>query len=418
MTKAKSAKGREANGRSSIYQSPDGRWHGWVTVGVKADGTPDRRHRTGTTQKAVAEKVHRLERDRDAGTVLDTGRPMKVGEWLTHWVEAIKRPTVRYKTYVGYEVDVRVHLIPHLGGHRLDQLRVEHVEAVFAAMAAAGSSAGTIDHVRRTLRTALNDAMKRGRIGRNPAALATVARGDETEIEPFTAADARHLLDAAMGERNGVAWVIALSMGLRRGEVLGLSWSGFDPTAGTLRVRRALGRRTWRHGCDGAPCGRKRGADCPERHGGGLVFDEPKSKKGRRTLVLPAPLIAALKTQRQQQVAERLAAGTEWHDHDLIFAQPDGTPIDPDGHTKDWNAFLQRAGVRPGRLHDARHTAATLLLVQGVDPRVVLDIMGWSSLSMTTRYQHVVPELMQAAADKIGTALWGPDGTATKTATT
>jgi integrase len=125
--------------------------------------------------------------------------------------------------------------------------------------------------------------------------------------------------------------------------------------------------------------------------------------------------VEILRSHRQVQLEDRLRAGALWEDHDLVFAQPNGRPIDPDRHTKAWNAFLARVGVRPARLHDARHTAATLLLVQGVDTRTVMDLMGWSQISMTKRYQHVVPELRRAAAERMTEVLWGP--TATRTAT-
>ena len=200
----------------------------------------------------------------------------------------------------------------------------------------------------------------------------------------------------------------------RRGEVLALRWADTNIEDGTLTVRQALSRLPWRHGCDGE-CGRKRGFDCPSRHGGGLVFDEPKSRSAIRTLAVPGPLSAALKTHRKVQREQRVRQGTYWEDNDLVFADSVGRPLDPDRHTKAWNQFLVRTGVRAGRLHDARHTAATLLLVQGVDPRTVMALMGWSHVSMTTRYQHVIPELRREAADRMSEVLW-PTATGSATA--
>lgn len=407
---------RASNGRSSIYRGADGRWHGWVTVGVKDDGKPDRRHRTGATRKDVTAKVRALEKLRDAGTTTDPGRIPTVGAWLGHWVENIARPAIKPKTFVGYETDVRVHAIPAIGQHRIDRLQPEHIERMFASMAARGSSPGTVHHVRRTLVTAFNEAVARGRIPRNPATLARVPRLPNQEIEPLTVDEARKILAAAETERNGAAWIIAVSLGLRRGEVLGLRWTDVDADQQTLTVRRTLLRLSWRHGC-GDMCGRKRGTDCPKRHGGGLVFDEPKSRSSTRTLAIPLPLAATIESHRQDQLKERRLAGSLWEDNGLVFAQPNGRALDPDRHTAAWNQFLARAGVRPARLHDARHTAATLLLVQGVDSRTVMALMGWSHVSMTTRYQHVVPELRREAAERMGQVLWST-ATATRTATT
>jgi integrase len=135
----------------------------------------------------------------------------------------------------------------------------------------------------------------------------------------------------------------------------------------------------------------------------------PKSRAGRRTIALPSPLAQSLRAHRTRQLQDRLAAGSMWVDHNLVFCQPNGRPIDPRADLRDWKRLLQRAGVRDARLHDARHTAATMLLVQGVDPRTVMDLLGWSNVTMTRRYQHVVDELRVEAARRIGTLLWPAD---------
>ena len=164
-----------------------------------------------------------------------------------------------------------------------------------------------------------------------------------------------------------------------------MTWDAVDLVAGLLTIRQALQRLT----------------------GSGLVMVEPKSSAGRRSVALPAPLIEGLKSHRAAQLEERLQAGSEWQDHGLVFAQPNGKPIDPRADNRAWKALLLAAGVRDARLHDARHTAATLLLLQGVDNRVVMEILGHSQLSMTARYQHILPELARDAADRMGKALWG-----------
>lgn len=140
------------------------------------------------------------------------------------------------------------------------------------------------------------------------------------------------------------------------------------------------------------------------------MISDPKSQAGRRPVSLPDPLVMILRTHRESQAAERLRAGSCWEEHDFVFCQENGRPLDPDGHSKAWKRFLAKAGVREARLHDARHTAATLLLLQGVDQRTVMALMGWSEMSMAQRYEHVIPELRREAADRVGTALWGsPD---------
>jgi len=178
---------------------------------------------------------------------------------------------------------------------------------------------------------------------------------------------------------------VALAVGLRQSEALGLQWRDLDLTAGTLRVQRGLHRVK----------------------GGGLVYEEPKADRSRRTVVLPQPLVSALMAHKASQQKERLAAGAIWEDHDLVFAQLNGRPIDKKADWMAWRGLLALAEVRIIRLHDARHTAATLLLSGGIHPRVVMELLGHSQMRTTTDvYSHVMPALAREAADKLSTTLW------------
>jgi integrase len=232
-------------------------------------------------------------------------------------------------------------------------------------------------------------------------------------MEPLSHQDATRLVTVANEQPGGARWSVALALGLRQGEALGLSWDDVDLEQGILTVRRALQRHTSRHGCGGS-CGQRSVADCPERIPGGLVLVEPKSRAGRRRVALPAPLVERLRSHRHDQRKQRLLAGSLWEERGLVFTQPTGRPIDPRSDWGHWKALLAAAGVRDARLHDARHTAATLLLVQGVNARTVMDVMGWTEARMLSRYQHVVDELRRDAADRMGEALWpgagGSDG--------
>jgi integrase len=432
------ARPRTSNGRSSIYLGADGRWHGRISVGLKPDGGADRRHVTAATQKEVTRKVRALEKARTDGAVTDAGRAPILEQWLDDWL-ASSSLRVRSSTLAGYQVDIRKHIVPAIGRHRLDRLLPEHIEHLYLMMLAKdGIGVGSVHHVRRTLSKALNDAKARGRISRNPVSLAHTPRYTPPDIQPLTTAEARKILVAASDELNGCAFIIALSLGLRRGEVLALHWSDLDLEVRRLTVGQSLSRRAWHHGCDNvrrcvegrhhgplgcrkhslkaypsgcprpctAPC-TAHAATCPQRRGGGLVLDEPKTQKSRRTLPLPVPLVDALRTHRRAQAEARLLAGSMWQDNDFVFTGATGQPVDPNRHSEHWAAFVLRLGVRPARLHDARHTAATLLLVQGVDQRVVMDMFGWTSGSMTSRYQHVVPELQEEASRRMTELLWG-----------
>lgn len=238
------------------------------------------------------------------------------------------------------------------------------------------------------------------------------------EIQPLSLAEARAVLSVAAGRRNSLRWEIALAVGLRQGEALGLQWADIDLGRGTLRVRRASQRGTWRHGCyPKRPCG-LRPFRCPRRYGGGLIVVSPKSAASHRTIVLPRRVRDGLEPHREQQSRERQAAGPDWRPcpplgglhsgSGWVFATETGGPIDPARDWKEWKALLRDSGVRDARLHDARHSAATFLLIAGVELRTVMQILGWTQPSMVARYQHVVDQLKVDAANRIGSLLW-PD---------
>jgi len=307
---------------------------------------------------------------------------------------------------------MHAHLLPTLGQMRLSQLRPEHLKTLYVTLSQHGRSTHTIRAVHRVVRSALNEAVRRRRLISNPALIARPPRLIETEVDPLTVDECRRVLAAASTVRNGVRWSLALALGLRQGEALGLIWSDIDLEAGTLKIRRSVQRWTYQHGCprlDGGPsCGHQRGADCPDRGDGGLRFVEPKTASSRRVMVLPTPLAADLKAHRARQAQERLAAGPAWiGDRDLVFATANGELIDPRQDGQEWKRLLRAAGVRAVRVHDARHTAATLLLLQQTDLRTVMAIMGWTQLATAQRYTHAVDDLRRRAATRMGDMLWG-----------
>jgi integrase len=179
-----------------------------------------------------------------------------------------------------------------------------------------------------------------------------------------------------------------------------------DLEAGTLTVREKLLRKTWQHGCDGTCPPRKRGGLCPQRYGGGLVFEPPKSRTSERTVSLPGPVWQALRDHREAQAVERELAGSKWIEHGLVFTAPFGGPVDPSKDWAEWKTILAAAGVADARLHDARHTASTFLLMQGVTGRDAMALMGWSQESLVKRYQHPVEQMKRDAAALVADLLW------------
>ncbi|WP_448628790.1 site-specific integrase [Geodermatophilus sp. URMC 64] len=236
------------------------------------------------------------------------------------------------------------------------------------------------------LSRALRVATQRGRVARNVATLVDppAVKRPQTAL-PLSQQEARQVMAAAQTHRNAARWTVALAVGLRQSEALALRWADVDLDHGALTVRRGLHRVSGR----------------------GLVYEEPKADRSRRTLALPAPLVEALSAHRTAQREERIAAGPLWEDHDLVFAQPNGRPIERKSDWRAWKAILREAGVREVRLHDGRHTAATLLLAEGVHPRVVMEVLGHAQMRTTTdTYSHVMPALGRDAADRMGRALW------------
>lgn len=211
---------RRANGETAIYFGKDGRWHARVPMGYRDNGEPYRRHITRATEDLLKEEVKRLEKQRDQGTAQQPGKLWTVEKWLWHWVENIAKEVVSENTYDGYEVAVRVHLVPGIGKHRIDRLEPEHLESLYRRMKANGSKPATAHQAHRTARTALGEAVRRGHAAKNAAALAKPPRVEEAEdeIEPYSVEEIQSLLIEVNKRRNSARWMLALALGLRQGD--------------------------------------------------------------------------------------------------------------------------------------------------------------------------------------------------------
>lgn len=424
---------RQPNGRSTIYQGADGYWHGRVNMGVNDDGSKNRPHVMRRDKQAVVDEVRKLEKQRDAGTARKAGHVPTVTEWMRTWLDTIAPRTAARSTVDEiYRPKVERWIVPGIGKHRIDRLSPEHLDRFYIRLADEGLSTKSVLMIHQITSRALKMALRRGVVGRNVATLVDAPRHRNAEIEPLNEDDARALLDAAIAMRNGARWSVALALGLRQCEALGMRWRYVDLKRGTIRVYQ-LQRNRYRHGCTDPekcaakfhikpckpnctkhkkrcpkPCNpgcRLHAQFCPTRTGGDWVFKEPKGGKAR-SLVIPAPLVPLLEQQRRMQEKEREAAGENWTEWDLCFPNTVGKPIEPRDDWEAWKSLCETAGVRDARLHDARHTAATLLLEQGVDIRVVQEILGHSTLAVTKQYTHVTNRLARDAADRMSRALW------------
>ncbi|TMC54240.1 MAG: site-specific integrase [Chloroflexi bacterium] len=369
-------KHRGAN-EGTIVQRKDGRWAAAISVGGRR-----RKWFYGSTREEVHRKLTAALHAANT-TGLADARGLTVGEFLKQWLSEVAEPSIRPMTYRGYEVNVRLHINPVLGTIPLERLEPLHVQSLVNRKLKQALSPKTVRYIRGTLRTALNQAVRWGLVARNAAALVDGPRVASFEIQPFSPEEARRFLTAAKGHRLEALYSVALTMGLRQGEALGLRWQDIDLQMGYLRVARQL-----------------------QRFDGVFQLVEPKTTRSRRTIVMPSTVLGVLAEHRGRQDLERDAAGPAWKEWGLVFTRPDGYPLDGTVVTHQFHRFLEQAGLPQRRFHDLRHSCATLLLAQGVSPRVVMEILGHSQIALTMNtYTHVVPDLRKDAAARMESLL-------------
>lgn len=375
---------KRAHHEGSIYQRDDGRWVACLTLGYER-GTRRRKTYYCKTQKEALDKLSLARHSLQQGLPLAEER-QTLGQFLSHWLQDYAKVKVRPKTYTSYEQLIRVHITSDLGRIPLAKLSPQQVQAFLNRKAEAGLSARTVQYLHALLRAALNRAVKWGLVPRNVATLADPPRVSRSEIQPFALDQVRRLLEAMRGDRLEALYTVALAMGLRQGEALGLRWQDVDLDVGTLRVRTAL-----------------------QRVEGTLQLVELKTERSRRTLTLPDVAIATLRAHRVRQLDERLAAADDWYEHGLVFATMQGRPLIARNVFRSYQRLLLKAGLPHKRFYDLRHTCATLLLAQGIDPRTIMETLGHSQISLTMNtYAHVLPALQQDAARRMNEILTTP----------
>ena len=393
MPKSTATKNRRRSpGEGSVYPFRDG--YAGAIAWTDPDGTRHRRTLTGPTSVDVRDKLDDFRREMRLGAATPTG-PITVGDYLTGWIER-HRARVRPSTWLTAESYVRVYLVPALGRRPLARLTAAEVETALARFVRDGRpisatdtrarrpvSAVTARHVRATLRRALSDAQRAGLVSRNVAADAAPPYVEHRPITYLSPRDVGKFLDATTEDDLGPLYAIAATTGLRRGELLGLTWT--DVGDGKLTVRRSMGRIK----------------------GNGWGLGEVKSARSRRTIPLPGRARQAIETQRTRQRFARNAAGDAWQDRaGLVFTDAVGRPLLPEYVSHRFARDLARTGVPRVRFHDLRHSAATTLLAAGVPLAVISEWLGHSGIAITaSAYAAVVPELMTDAADAMDRAL-------------
>ncbi len=384
---------RRANSEGSVYQrKSDGKWCASATFGGR------RKTVYGSTQKEALAKLRLLQQQIERGVVFQPGRELTVARYLNHWTEDTLQGRVASgrlapATLASYRDQVRLHLIPDLGSTPLAQLTVPRVRSWLTnkqgTLGHRGTplSARSVAYLHAVLRAALADAVRDELIPRNVCLLVEAPRAVRRPATALSTEEVGKLLAQAQSVRLRPLWVVLLALGLRKGEALALHWTDVDLAAGTVRIHRTLQRLR-----DGEPdpiSGRRRGR----------LVERQTTKTGlATTMPLPVAVVRELEAHRRSQLKERLSASF-WADPDLVFTTGIGTALEPRNVTRAWRALCVAAGVEPVRVHDLRHTAASLLLQRGVDLKVVQQMLRHSRLSTTADiYAHVNEEMERAAA--------------------
>ncbi len=396
---------RSAAGRPSPYLRGDGRW----AVQIERPPVAGKRRRQviyGSTQAEVVALARRAERALEAGDPLTDAR-LTLGRYLNSWVHTtLPCSDLRPSTLDSYSDIVERHLIPSLGHHKLRELRPPHIRAMLTEKAAEVSARGrplsarTVQYIHAVLRKALSDAVRDDLMAQNPALKVQPPRIARPPVKPLTSVEIQRVLASLHGDRLAAMWLVLISMGLRKGEVLGLRWDDLDLDVGTLTVARSIRRE---RGVLNVATGKRLSQ---------LVEGSIKTgATGVRTLAIPGSVVPALRQHRSAQTRERLAAPA-WAEPDRVFTTAHGTTIDPRSVNRLWVTVCTRAGVRQVRVHDLRHGTASVLLTQGVAMRAVMETLGHTRMATTSDiYSHVLDELNRDTASRMDAYLTGANST-------
>ena len=393
---------RSTAGEGSVYKTLDGRWRAAVSL-----PSGDRRYLSGRTKSEVSAKRREVLRALEAGQPVSPRRPGTLGafleEWLSHSLPArVAAGRLSLDTLESYRTQVRLHIVPHLGELRMDQLTPPVLREWLTTLLAkprgqqrktvAGQptpdvvllSARTVTYTHAILRAALNDALRDEVPGlrRNVAELVSPPAKARSRARPLDLASLPSILAAMEAHRWRALWLTYLALGLRKGEALGLTWPDVDLDKGLVTIRQSLRRR-----------------------GGKLVDGPVKTDASGATVPIPAPLVTVLAEHRANQLKDRLAAHA-WAEPDRVFATAHGTPLEPRNVNHEWAKVCASAGVTPLRPHDLRHSMATFALRQGVDLKTIQTMLRHSRLATTADlYTHVLHEVQRSGSDRMGDLL-------------
>lgn len=387
---------KRANGEGTISKrKKDGKvvgWKGSVTVGTNPDGSLDRRWVSGKTQDEVREKIRALQSDLHRGLVADT-EGLTLSSFMDRWLDHKERSGVKPNTLESYRYTTRRNINPNLGKIKLEKLRPLDVEHLLTTLTKAGKSAANVSYTLRVLKMALRQGVRWQMLPRNVADAVSAPKVERREMQVWTPEQVATFLGHTEPHRLHAAFYLALMTGMRRGEVMGLRWHDIDLDNARLTIRHNLVEVQGQ----GVPGKLHNGK--PTETSRRAMLSTPKTKASRRSIRLSPGTVSKLKEHQARQEQERRDAGEAWLDEGWVFASPLGGMTTPDYLTHLYDRLVKEAGVPRIRFHDLRHTAASLMIRQGVIPKAVSERLGHTDVSFTLRtYTHLYDDQRDEAA--------------------
>ena len=363
---------RRGNNEGSITRRKDGRWQAAVTLNGR------RIYHYSKTRQECKDWISHTLQQIDIGLTYKGAR-LNLKEYLERWLATVE-PSLRPKTFSQYRQVCRAHIIPIIGRIKLKDLRPDQIQGLYNAKKAAGMGQYSVRMIHVVLHRALTQALKWGLIGRNPSDAVNRPKVVHPEMKVLNSQQVQVLLSFVEGTRYEAFYYLAVTTGLRMGELMGLQWSDLIWTTGRLRIQRQVQRVT----------------------GQGIQLVPPKTKAGKRVVTLGTVALEKLRMHYNLQHQERISAAHRWKENDLVFSSTQGTPLEPRTIQKHFKVLLKGAGLPKIRFHDLRHTAATLMLEQGAHPKIVQERLGHSAISHTLdTYSHVLPDMQGEVAEAL-----------------
>ncbi len=383
--------GKRAHREGSIFRrKEDGRWVGALDMGVRA-GKRRRKTLYGRTQEEVRVKLNQTRKAQQDGLPVAATR-QRIDRFFASWL-ASQKTKVRQSTWERYDDLLRLHATPYIGHLYMTGLGPQHLDDLYRDRQQSGLSPATVQRLHRVISQALDQAARWGVVPRNVATLVDPPRATRHEMKTYSPEHAHTLLQAVSGDPLEALYVLALSTLARKGELRALRWSEVDLEGRVIRIIATI-----------------------QETREGPVFGPPKTRKSRRPILFTKRVQEILRRHRVAQIAERFRVGEAWHDLDLVFPNKIGEPLADSSVSQNFHTRADRAGLPRIRFHDLRHTGATLLLGCGVNPKIVSEMLGHSSVAITLDlYSHVTPTMQREAVTALEGVLWG--GLATDLAT-